>query len=85
MTQRKQNKKGRLELKEGQYQCAMCKGIFDLQNDEEWSDKKAKEELKGDFGDVPLECCDIICEDCYQKVRPDKHRAEFERYKAKQN
>ena len=76
---------GPAEPKEGQYRCAMCKGIFDFQINEQWSDEKAKEELNREFGDVPLKCCDIICNDCFEKVRPDKHRAEFEAYKAETN
>ncbi|MCJ7747858.1 MAG: hypothetical protein MUP27_08945 [Desulfobacterales bacterium] len=67
--------------KEGQYKCATCGGIFDLQNDEEWNDKKAKEELRQSFSDVSLDDCDQICDDCYQKVCPDANPDLFERYK----
>ncbi len=55
-------------IKQEQYQCAVCKEVFDLQDDEEWSDEKAKAELKQTFGDVPIESCDIVCDDCYRKM-----------------
>ncbi len=57
------------KLKSNQYRCEMCKGIFE----KDWTDEEAKAELKLDFGDIPLEECAQICDNCYQKVRPDKN------------
>lgn len=50
-----------------EYKCAMCRGVFE----KEWTDEEAVAELQEDFGAVPIEDCAVICDDCYQKVRPD--------------
>lgn len=52
-----------------EYTCAMCQGIFGKTASEE----EAKAELKEFFGDVPVEDCDIVCDDCWEKIRPDRH------------
>lgn len=51
-------------MKENEYQCAMCGGIFE----KEWTDEEAEAELKEIFGDVPKENCGIVCDDCYKKA-----------------
>lgn len=50
-----------------QYQCANCHGVFKLVRDETWSDEKARQELKDNFGNVSVQECDRVCDDCYQK------------------
>jgi hypothetical protein len=72
-------------VKPGQYQCAWCNGIFDLVEDENWSSAKAKEEHDRDFPGSPMETSAVICDDCYQKCRPDTHPKEYEAYKAAKN
>lgn len=47
----------------------MCKETFI----ETVSEEKAKAELKEFFGDISTNECDIVCDDCWQKIRPDKH------------
>ena len=69
------------EVGEGQYKCAKCGGIFDFQVDAEWNDEKAKEELERSFGNILLEDCDMVCDDCYQKICPDNNPVFFESYK----
>ena len=51
------------------YICAMCKGIFEKETPEE----EAVDELHELFGpDVEVEDCDLVCDDCFEKIRPDK-------------
>lgn len=59
----------------------MCRGVFQ----KAWTDAEAKAEMERDYGDVPVEMCDVICDHCYQKVRPDTHPHEYESYKAAKN
>ena len=51
------------------FQCAMCKGVFEKGQSEE----EALAELKQHFGDIPPEECGMVCDDCWQKIHPDKH------------
>ncbi len=40
-----------------------------------WSDTEALEELRTNFGDVSLEDCERVCDDCYQAmiaIKPPK-------------
>lgn len=48
------------------YTCAMCSGEFESG----WTEEEAIAELKRDFGSVPLEECDQVCDDCYQQISP---------------
>jgi hypothetical protein len=50
------------------YTCAVCKGTFQSG----WTEEEAKAECIKDFGALPPEeHRAVLCEDCYQKVRPD--------------
>lgn len=60
------------------YQCAMCKGTFES----DWTRDDALAELHFDFGNIDLKKCDVICDDCYQQVRPDEHPKELSEWKA---
>lgn len=51
-----------------EYQCAICKEVFEKETPEEL----ALEELKEYFGDISVNDCDIVCEDCWQKIKPKK-------------
>lgn len=51
------------------YKCAVCGGVFERTTPED----EARAELKEFFGDVSVDDCDIVCDDCWEKVRPDKH------------
>ncbi len=46
------------------YTCAVCAGTFSYG----WSEEEALAELKENFGDIPKEDCDIVCDDCYKKM-----------------
>lgn len=50
------------------YICAVCGRLFDKLT----SDEDALAELHEQFGkDIAIEDCDIVCDACWQKVRPD--------------
>lgn len=51
------------------YTCAMCGGVFEKSTPED----EALAELKEFFGDVSTEDCDVVCDVCWQEIRPDKH------------
>jgi len=51
-----------------EYTCAICKGVFEKETPE----NEALAELKKFFGDVSPDDCDIVCDDCWEKIRPDK-------------
>lgn len=56
-----------MELKENQYQCAKCGGVFT----KGWSDEEAEAEYKKDFGYLPPVLKDdpfLICDDCYNEI-----------------
>lgn len=50
-------------LKPNEYQCSVCEGVFD----KGWTDEEAKAELDVKF-QVPVEQCDVVCDDCYKKM-----------------
>ncbi len=45
------------------YTCAYCKGVFD----KGWTDEEALAELADEFA-VSVECCDVVCDDCYKRM-----------------
>jgi len=62
------------KLKEDEYQCAICKGIFKRG----WSKEEAQEEYKTNFPDFqhdqdPIE----VCDDCYKEHIPEVRRRQF--------
>jgi hypothetical protein len=68
-------------MKTNQYQCAMCKGVFD----EGWSDEEAMAETHQLFGkSFTPEECDVICDDCFNKIHPEKYPLETEQAVADQ-
>lgn len=50
-------------MKSNEYQCAICKGIFE----KALTDEEAKEQLLNEFGDYNVEDCDLVCDDCYNE------------------
>jgi hypothetical protein len=52
------------ELKENQFQCANCKGIFE----KAWTDEEAKAELRENFDYISTDECDFVCNDCYEEI-----------------
>ena len=56
-------------MKDNEFKCAMCKGIFE----KAWSEEESLAELKSYFGEISKEDCEVICDDCFQRVHPAKH------------
>jgi hypothetical protein len=57
-------------LNDKEYKCDWCGEIYNLVNNEEWSEDKAKIEYR-EY--VPLhQLCsrEIVCDDCWKTVRP---------------
>lgn len=51
--------------KKDTYQCAICGKTFEYN----WTDEEAEEELKINFGpNMKKEECDLVCDDCYQRI-----------------
>lgn len=52
------------------YKCAMCQGEFE----KGWTDEEAQAEMKQTFGaSMSARNCDLVCDDCYQKINPANH------------
>ncbi len=49
------------------FTCAVCHCVFDNKGTEEDGDK----ELSEFFPDTPKEECDVVCDDCWEKLKPD--------------
>jgi rubredoxin len=50
------------------YTCALCGGVFEKGQ----SDEEALAESRAYFGDVPPEELAVVCDDCWEEVRPDR-------------
>ncbi len=48
------------------YICSMCKGEFEYN----WTEEEAVAEKNENFPDVPMKECDIICDVCWNKIKP---------------
>jgi hypothetical protein len=55
-------------MKTDQFKCALCKDIFDTEEDKGWNEEKRVKELRQNFGNVPVEECDVVCDDCYKVI-----------------
>jgi hypothetical protein len=51
------------------YTCTMCRTECESQ----WSEAEAIAEKERDFGSVPLDQCDIVCDLCYQQISPQNN------------
>jgi DNA-directed RNA polymerase subunit RPC12/RpoP len=58
-------------MENDEYECAWCHGIFKLIRDETWSEEKANEEYIENFPYSSMEDREVVCEECWQVVRPD--------------
>ena len=50
------------------YTCAVCEGKFKRIRDEQ----EAVNELHELFGEIPIEDCVLVCDACFEVIRPDK-------------
>lgn len=61
-----------------EFTCAMCGGTFDCG----WSEEEALAELQAVWGDVPPDHCDQVCDECWEKVKPQNNPDLFAAYQA---
>ncbi len=54
------------QLKPNEYQCALCKHIYT----KAMSDKEAMAETRFYWPGVDQQDCGVVCDDCWQKIRP---------------
>lgn len=57
------------ELRDDQFQCAMCYDIFD----KERSDEEALIECRSYFGELPIEELAVVCSKCWEKIHPERN------------
>jgi NAD-dependent SIR2 family protein deacetylase len=69
------------KLEPDEYRCAMCGGVFKKGQ----TDEEAMKECDDNFGKLNPEHLAVICDDCYQDVRPDIHKDEYDKYKSELN
>jgi hypothetical protein len=55
-------------LTNDEYQCAICKEIFNKVRNEEWSEEKAHEEYEKNFPGMSKENMDVVCDDCFKTL-----------------
>lgn len=49
-----------------EYTCAVCHETFEYG----WTDDEATAEKEQLWGNVPIEECEIVCDDCFQRIMP---------------
>jgi hypothetical protein len=49
---------------DGEFRCAACGGVFD----KGWSDDEAAAELGRAFPGFTTDDCDLVCDDCYDRM-----------------
>lgn len=57
-----------------EYQCAWCKGIFKFVRDETWNEQLVEEEYRKEFPGASKENRDIVCDDCWEIVKPSNQK-----------
>lgn len=51
-------------MKMNEYQCTLCKGVFE----KAWSEEEALTELGETFPGVGTDDCALVCDDCYKAI-----------------
>lgn len=59
-------------MKDNEYQCYICHGIFEFG----WSEDEATQELRENFPGFDKSDCCQVCDDCYSKT-PWGHKEQF--------
>jgi hypothetical protein len=57
-------------MNNNEYECAFCHGIFGRIRDENWNEEEVEEEYKEMFPGKSIKNRDIVCDDCWQIVKP---------------
>lgn len=62
-----------------EYKCAMCGNVYEKVT----PDEETMAECRSYFGNVSQDQCEVVCDDCWQKIHPEKHPHEVEEAIAK--
>ena len=56
-------------MKTNEYECAVCHGIFE----KALTDEEARKQFEEEFPGMPFveDGCDLVCDDCYQKMNEE--------------
>ncbi len=55
-------------MSDNKYTCAMCRQTYT----KEITDEEAMQETQQYFPETKQEECGVVCDDCWQRIRPDK-------------
>lgn len=56
-------------LLENEYKCVRCGNVYE----KGWSDEESLNEMKELWGDLPKEDRDVICNDCFNEIHPERN------------
>lgn len=60
--------------------CALCKMSHTI--NKTWTDQDKEREMISNFGKIPIEDREVVCDECYQKILEYKNRKETLQTKA---
>lgn len=60
-------------LQSNQYRCALCHNVYE----KAWNDDEALAETASYWPAVPQEQLTVVCDDCWEKIRPETHPQEY--------
>jgi len=55
-------------LAPNEYRCMLCGQVYE----KGWSEEEAMAESRAIWGQIPQQNLAVICDECWQKIRPDK-------------
>lgn len=62
------------QLAANEYRCAMCKNVYT----KGWTEEEAQTESQGYWPHLQEDKREVVCDDCWQKIRPDEHPVEYQ-------
>jgi len=51
------------------FTCEMCNKTYE----KGWSEEESTKEMRESWGDLPQEHRSVVCDDCFQKIDPEKN------------
>lgn len=55
------------------FTCALCGATFRS----DWSEEEALADCCRFFGDLPMQDLDVVCDACWEQVRPDRNPEQY--------
>ncbi len=62
------------QLAANEYRCAMCKNVYT----KGWPEDEAQAESQQYWPNLQPNDREVVCDDCWQKIRPDEHPVEYQ-------